>query len=316
MEPDNIRRLDRSVVSASVEHVYRQATIIALAGNAFLFAVKALAAYLSGSSALYADAANSATDIAYSFLMLIGLWLSLRPPDLSHPHGHRRIEPLVSASISILMGVAGYSALSNGIETWRSGAAPQLDLWLLAVPAGTIAIKGGMYLRVRNLAKQVGSPAIAASARDHLSDVLTSGVVCVGVVGNALAFPMADPIAAVLVSLWIFYQAFGVLREAIGHLIGAGASPELEAAAIAAIKSIPEVIAIEQLIIEYVGPELRADIHVKVDGNMPLTTVHRVSHAIRQVVEALDGMDHAFVHVEPDTRDDANSPNRLHSASN
>lgn len=305
MDPETIRRLDRNAISAAVERTYRQATIIALAGNVLLLAGKGVAAYLSASSALYADAANSASDVAYSLLMLVGLWLSLRPPDRTHPHGHQRIEPLVSIGIGAFMAVAGYSALSNGIKTWQSGAVPTLDLWLLAVPAGTVVLKGAMYWRVRKLARQVGSPALAASARDHLSDVLTSGVVFVGVIGNLLAFPLADPLAAMLVSLWIFFQAASVVREAIGHLIGAGAPPELEAAAIEAIMAVPEVIAIEQLIIEYVGPELRADIHVQVDGAMPLRQVHRVSHAIREAVEALEGVDHAFVHVEPDVREDA-----------
>ncbi len=305
MDPNSIRRLDRTITPPSVAQVYRQATMIALVGNALLLAAKAVAAYLSGSSALYADAANSASDVAYSLLMLIGLWLSLRPPDKSHPHGHQRIESLVSVGIGLFMALAGYGALAKGLDSWRAGAPLTLSSWLLLVPAGTILVKGAMYVRVRALAQQVGSPAIAASARDHLSDVLTSGVVFVGVFGSRLALPQADPVAGILVSIWIFYQAASVVREAVGHLIGAAASPELEAAAIAAIRRVPEVLAIEQLIIEHVGPELRADIHVQVDGELPLRRVHRISHAIREAVEALDGVDHAFVHVEPDVRDDA-----------
>ncbi len=305
MDPGKIRRLDRNIIPASVEHIYRQATFIALAGNTLLLVGKAIAAHISSSSALFADAANSAADIAYSLLMLVGLWMSLRPPDRSHPHGHQRIEPLVSVGISVFMGLAGYSALANGLAAWRTAAPLVFSSWLLAVPAGTILIKGAMYARVRLLARKVGSPALAASARDHLSDVLTSAVVFVGVVGNRLALPQADPVAGILVSVWIFYQAASVIREAIGQLIGAAASPELEAAAIQVIMGVPEVVAIEQLIIEHVGPELRADIHVQVDGAMPLRQVHRVSHAIREAVEALDGVDHAFVHVEPDTSEDA-----------
>jgi cation diffusion facilitator family transporter len=299
LEEDRIRRLDRSAVSPSVQQVYRQATIIALVGNAFLLAIKAIAAHLSGSSALYADAANSAADLAYSVLMLIGLWLSLRPPDLSHPHGHQRIEPLVSVGIGAAMGYAGYEALTNGLAAWQQSAPVDVSLWFIAVPLVTVIAKGGMYLRVRSLASRVTSPAIAASARDHIADILTAGVVLIGLIGHRLFLPQADPIAGILVSVWIFYQALSVIREAIGHLIGAGASPELHAAAIEAIRQVPDVVDIEQLILEHVGPELRADIHVVVDGNMPLRRVHRVSHAIREAVEALDGVDHAFVHVEP-----------------
>ncbi len=299
MDESNIRRLDRSTVSVTVQQIYRQATIIALVGNAVLLAIKALAAHLSGSSALYADAANSASDLAYSLLMLIGLWLSLRPPDRSHPHGHQRIEPLVSIGIGAAMGFAGYEALTNGLTAWRLGAPFEVSLWFVSVPLATVLIKVGMYLRVRALSSQVTSPAIAASARDHLADILTACVVLLGLIGHRLLLPQADPVAGILVSVWIFYQAASVIREAVGHLIGAGASPELEATAIETIRQVPQVLDIEQLILEHVGPELRADIHVIVDGDMPLREVHRVSHAIRDKVEALDGVDHAFVHIEP-----------------
>lgn len=301
---DAIRRLDRNVAPASVARVYRQAIVIALVGNVVLLGIKATAAYYSRSSALYADAANSASDMAYSLLMLIGLWLALRPPDRSHPHGHQRIEPLVSVGIGLAMTLAGYEAFTTGIAAWRYGTLVELSLAFAAVPLVTIIVKGGMYLQVRSLAQQIASPAIAASARDHLTDILTAFVVLAGVVGHRIALPQADPVAGVLVSLWILYQAAGVLREAFGHLVGAAASPELEAATIEAIQRVPEVIAIEQLIIEHVGPKLRADIHVIVDGDMPLKRVHRVSHAIRESVEALDGVDHAFVHVEPNQWDD------------
>lgn len=299
MDESNIRRLDRNTISDRIQQIYRQATLIALVGNGALLAIKALAAYLSGSSALYADAANSASDVAYSLLMLIGLWLSLRPPDSSHPHGHQRIEPLVSIGIGAAMGLAGYEALTNGLAAWRQAAPYEVSLWFVSVPLVTVLVKGGMFLRVRALSTRVTSPAIAASARDHLADILTAGVVLFGLVGHRLLVPRADPIAGILVSFWIFYQAASVIREAIGHLIGAAASPELEAAAIEAIRQVPEVLDIEQLIIEHVGPELRADIHVIVHGDMPLRQVHGVSHAIREAVEALEGVDHAFVHIEP-----------------
>jgi cation diffusion facilitator family transporter len=303
LSSDNIRRVEDTTVSADIRNVYRQAVVIALVGNVALLALKAVAAYLSGSAALYADAANSAADLAYSLLMLVGLWLSLQPPDAGHPHGHQRIEPLVSIGIAAAMALAGYEALTNGIAAWRLGEHVELSIWYVAVPVATILAKMGMYRRVRSLAERVSSPAIAASARDHLSDTLTSGVVLLGLVGYRIALPQADPVAGVLVSLWIFYQVLGVVREAIGHLIGAAASPAVQAAATAAILGVPEVIAVEKLIIEHVGPEFRADIHVIVDGDMPLRRVHRVSHAIREAVEGLDGVDHAFVHVEPDVLD-------------
>ena len=94
-----IQRVDIDNVSPHTRRLYVQASIVALLGNVLLVIGKGAAALVSGSSALYADAANSAADVAYSMLMGVGLWLALQPPDPGHPHGHRRIESLVSLFI-------------------------------------------------------------------------------------------------------------------------------------------------------------------------------------------------------------------------
>ncbi len=96
---EQVHRVDRDNISAATRRLYSRASLVAVVGNLALFGAKWAAAQTSGSSAIYADAANSASDVAYSLLMGLGLWLSLRPPDAGHPHGHRRIESLVSLLI-------------------------------------------------------------------------------------------------------------------------------------------------------------------------------------------------------------------------
>ena len=90
--------------------LFKIALIITIAGNVLLAVLKGLAAYFSGSVALYADAANSISDVLYSIMMVIGLWMALRPPDIGHPQGHSRFEPLVGLMVSFSMAFAGYEA--------------------------------------------------------------------------------------------------------------------------------------------------------------------------------------------------------------
>jgi cation diffusion facilitator family transporter len=296
---DQIRRIETNQVSAAVRRVYYQAIYVALIGNGLLLAFKGVAAYLSTSSAIYADTANSASDLAYSLLMMVGLRFSLQPPDESHPHGHERVESLVTAAIGGFMAFAGYQAFANALSAWRGDRELAVEAWLMWVPIITGALKLGMYLRVRRLAESTGSPAILATAYDHLTDIYTSGVVLVGLVAAQFTVLWADPIAGMLVSIWIFYQASRVVLDGVGQLIGRRGSPELEQAAIAAIAAVPGVLGMDKVIIEHVGPGLRADIHIYVDGTTTLDEVHRISHAVRATVEALEGVDHAFVHVEP-----------------
>ncbi len=134
------------------ERLYRSAITITLAGNLVLVTVKALAAMLSGSVALYADAANSASDVFYSFTIALGLWMALRPPDLSHPQGHHRFEPLVGLVVAASMTVAGYAAIRAAIERFLTGAIaiePGLPMLTLL---GSATIKVGMYWSIQRIA--------------------------------------------------------------------------------------------------------------------------------------------------------------------
>lgn len=297
--PYETRRIARQTVSHETSLLYQRAGYIALAGNILLFAAKAIVAWVSGSSAIYADAANSGSDVAYSLLMFVGLWLSVRPADATHPHGHRRIEPMVSLVIGLMMTLAGVEAARSGILRFQQGLQAVLSNWALAIPFITMFIKTGMYFGVRRIGRAVHSPAILASARDNLSDILTSLVALIGVGTSRLAFPAADPIAALLVSAWILRGAFFVLREAVQQLIGGAGSPELDERIAQAALGVPGVQGIEQLVAEFVGPRVWVDIHVLADRSQTLEETHRFSHAVRAALEALPEVERAFVHVEP-----------------
>ena len=304
---NEIQRIDADNIPPHIRRLYTQASLLACWGNVLLLLAKAAAAAISGSSAIHADAANSASDVAYSMLMGLGLWISLRPPDPSHPHGHRRIESLVSVIIGAAMAGAGYEAARTGWGTWREGARPILSIWAWLVPIGAALVKSGMYLVARQIGAKAGSPAITASARDNLSDVISSGMALAGVLGSRYLFATADPLAAFVVALWIFRSAWEVLRDSIRQLIGGAASPQLARSVIHAAQSVPGVLDVHQVIIEYVGPQVRADIHIDMDGKLALSQVHRVGDAVREAVEALPEVDHAFVHVEP-IREAPNEP--------
>jgi len=294
-----IQRVDIDNVPPHTRRLYLQASLVALLGNALLVIGKGAAALVSGSSALYADAANSAADVAYSLLMGVGLWLSLQPPDPGHPHGHRRIESLVSLFIGGAMALAGVEAVRVGWRTWVEGPQPITSIWAYITLVATVLAKGVMFLVVRRLGQRANSPAILASARDNLTDMISSAMALVGILGSVYLFAAADPLAAFVVAAWIFYSAWAVLRESISHLIGGAARPELTDEVVEAAMTVPGVLDVHQVIIEYVGPQVRADMHIDMDGQLTLEQVHAASDAVREAVEALAEVDHAFIHVEP-----------------
>ena len=101
--------------------LFRRALVITLGGNILLAAGKGVATYLSGSVALYADTANSVSDVLYSLLMVLGLWMAQQPPDIGHPQGHGRFEPIVGLLVAAAMTFAGYEAGRTSIERFVGG---------------------------------------------------------------------------------------------------------------------------------------------------------------------------------------------------
>lgn len=303
-----IQLVDTDIVDPAIQRLYSRASVIAIVGNVGLLAAKGWVARISGSSAIYADAANSASDVVYSLLAVVGLWLALRPPDANHPHGHRRIEPLVSLLIGAMMTLAAVEAARTGITTWVQGAVPILSLWALLVPVATVALKGAMFLAVRSLARRAHSSVLAAAAQDNLADVVSSALALVGVGLSRLVAPVADPLAALVVSLWILRAAWSVLSESWQQLTGGAPTAELSAAIIHAVLAVPGVLDADRVIVDHVGPEVRADIHIKMAGATTVNESHRVSHRVREAVEALPGVDHAFIHVEPIERSGRRPP--------
>lgn len=220
-----VQRIDEDNVPPHTRRLYLRASVITLVGNLALMGAKGFAAALSGSSAVYADAANSAADVFYSLFLGVALWLSLRPPDLGHPHGHRRIEPLVSVVIGLAMGYAGVQAAIMGWRALRAGPEAITSIWAYLVPVGTVAVKYWMYRTVRRIGEEAHSPALRASARDNLMDVVSSATALVGVAASRFIAPIADPLAAFAVAVWILRGAYEVFSEGVRQLIGGGASP-------------------------------------------------------------------------------------------
>lgn len=278
---------------------YRTALTITLAGNILLAIGKGAVSYFSGSIALYADAVNSVSDVIYSLAMVFGLRLALQPPDMSHPQGHSRFEPVIGLVVSVMMGIAGYEALRSSIDRFISGGAAiemNLPTVILLISA---AVKAGMFFFIKRLAEKAESPSLRVTAKDNLSDVLSSLAAFLGILGSNLIHPLLDPVAGLLVSLWIFRAAFGAGKENLSFLTGAGADEELRQKIINTANNIEGVQRVHYMMSDYVGPKLVVDMHINLPGKASLDEVHEVTDRVIEALENMPEVDRAYVHVEP-----------------
>lgn len=280
---------------------YVRAFYITIIGNLLLVAIKAVVASLTGSAALYAETANSASDLVYSLLMVFGLWISQKPPDHSHPQGHSRFEPLVGLLVTFSMAFAGYQAASASISRLLAGGVavePGLPTLVLAMTAIT---KGVMYYAILQLSQKTQSPALHATAQDNLTDVMTSSAAFLGILGSYYVSPLLDPVAGLFVSAWIFKAVIGLVLENIKYITGGSADKDVVQEILHITASVPGVLRVHELVTEYVGPRLVVEMHVNVRGDLPLTEAHRINDEIvNKVLHNVQDVDRVYVHLEPE----------------
>lgn len=278
---------------------YDRAIAILIGGNAALGLIKGLLAWTTGSSAIFSDAANSFADTLYSILMGVGLFLSQKPADISHPQGHSRFDPLIGMLVTAAMAGAGVTALYESIQRFledaRTFALPLPTLVLIA--AGLTKVV--MYRSIYRIGQETGSPAIHASAQDNLMDTLTSASAMIGIWGARYLHPVVDPVAGVLVALWIFRTTWGVGRQSLGYLTGRGAGQEVVGEIIDRVREVPGVETVHRVIADYVGPKLRVEIHVGVDSRITLEHAHDIAEEVETRIKTLPSVDLVFVHLDP-----------------
>lgn len=284
---------------SEISRQFRLALAITLAGNVLLAIVKSIAAHKSGSSAIYADAINSISDVLYSILLVIGLWLSQRPPDISHPQGHSRFEPFAALIVTISMAVAGAEAVRSSIARFMAGGASiALDWPSLALILG-IVIKVLMFKSVNKIGRKISSPGISAAARDNLSDIFATIAAFIGILGSNFISPLFDPLAGLFVALWIFKNVWTTAKENMRYLTGAGADEDLRQKLVDAVKGIKGIENIHHIITDYAGPKLVVEMHINADGRITLNQSHTICDKATAALENLSEVDRAYVHVEP-----------------
>ncbi len=217
--PDHPKE-DLASVRRSAEQRFRTAVwgpALGLVVNLSLIVIKVLAGLASGSVALLADAGHSCADLLNNLLVIGALVYSRRPADESHPYGHDRAEVLVAVSSAHLLTAAGLFLGWESVQKLISGT-PTPSLLAFWVALGTLAVKLVVVRVEMRIARDVGSQAVEADARDSLSDVFSSLAVVFGVLGAHLGEPRLDGIGGLAIAGIVVWTAIN---------IGAGAGHEL-----------------------------------------------------------------------------------------
>lgn len=287
----------------------RRITLIGLVINIFLTAGKYLAGIFGSSSAMIADATHSLSDLLTDFVVYFGLFAAEKPADTCHPYGHGKIEAVLSAVCGVsLLIAAGGLFFSGGVKIidvlFTESVMPAPGISALIAAGVSVALKEWLYRYTVAGGRRLGSSALIAKAWDHRSDALSSVGTLAGIGGAFFGgerWHVLDPLAALVVSVFIVMAAIPVLRDSLDELIERALPDELEEELRSVILSVAGVRSFHKLKTRRIGRSIAVDVHIQMDGSLSLGEAHDISKRVEEGVWRLFGHDsHVSLHMEPD----------------
>ena len=302
--------MKRSSTRLSTEERSKEISRVTVAGgvvNVVLLLFKFAAGIVGHSSAMVADAVHSLSDFVTDVIVLVFMHISGKPQDKSHDYGHGKYETLALTLIgAALMLVAVGIAYSGAVKivAWVGGdqleAPGVLALWAALL---SIVLKEGVYRYSIVKARQLDSQALEANAWHHRSDALSSIGTATGIGGAVLLgqrWTVLDPLASVVVGLFIAKVAVGLFRGGLGDLLEHSLPDEVEDEILRSVSALPGVAEPHDLRTRRIGNHYAIELHILVDGNITLREAHNKASEVEELLRNRYGKDtHVAVHVEP-----------------
>lgn len=286
--------------------IYR-VTFVGFVVNLVLSIVKLIAGLVGRSGAMVADAVHSFSDLATDVVVIAFARISAKPRDPGHDYGHGKYETLATIIISLALAVVGAGILVDSIERIRivldGGLLPRPGVIALVAALVSIIVKEILYRYTVRVGRQIQSPSVIANAWHHRSDALSSlgtlvGIGCAYFLGSK--WRIADPVAALLVAVFIFKIAFDLIRNGLGELLEQSLPEDVEEEILHIVTANPEVREPHNLRTRRIGASIAIEVHVRMDGRMTVEHSHDLTVEIeRRLRERFGEETMIAIHVEP-----------------
>ncbi len=277
-------------------------TYLSILGNTLLAIAKGITGIFGNSYALIADAIESTTDVFSSLLVLLGIRYANKPADANHPYGHGKAEPLITFAI------VGFLVVSATIIAYESIAHIRTphevpESYTLFVLGIIILIKEVFYRIVSKKSDQLNSTVLKADAWHHRSDAITSLMAFIGI-SIALfmgeGYETADDWAALFASGFILYNAYLIMRPALGEVMDEHMYDDLIEDIRKIAEEIPGVEETEKCYVRKMGMMYHVDLHIGVIGSISVEKGHDIAHlAKNELLQQIPEIADVLIHIEP-----------------
>lgn len=290
------------------EDIAVKVSFVSIVGNIILSLIKFLAGIFAHSGAMISDAVHSASDVFSSIIVIIGVKMSAKKSDKEHPYGHERMECVAAIVLAIVLLVTGLFIGSDTIKNLLSGNLNEMEVpGVMALAAAVLSIitKEAMFWYTRHYAKILDSGAVMADAWHHRSDALSSVGALIGIAGARMGLPVLEPIASLIICLFIIKAAYDIFTDAIDKMIDHSCDYQTECEIRDCVLENEEVNGIDLLQTRIFGNKIYVDIEIRMDGDKSLSEAHETAEKVHAKIESdFPKVKHIMIHVNPDNEEE------------
>ena len=277
-------------------------SLVSVVWNLILSVFKLIAGFVAHSGAMISDAVHSASDVFSSIIVMIGVRISGKASDKDHPYGHERMEcvaAIVLATVLAGTGVGiGYAAVKTLLDGEYASEIPGMLALIAAVVS--ILVKEAMFWYTRYYAKKIDSSAVMADAWHHRSDALSSVGALIGIGGARLGFPIMEPIASIVICVFIEKAAFDIFKDAIDKMVDKACDEQTEKALRNCALNTKGVEQVDLLKTRIFGNKVYVEMEIRAEEPLALRDSHAIAENVHDAVEqGWPKIKHILIHVNP-----------------
>ncbi|MBN1527026.1 MAG: cation transporter [Candidatus Omnitrophica bacterium] len=268
--------------------------------NGALFIFKIFAGVAGHSNAMVADALDTFGDVMTSGGMIVGFKIAKKPADEEHPYGHGKAESIIAKLLAIFLIALGVKVAYNSVHAMLFIKTYVPGRIALVAAVVSIAVKFGLFRYMNLLGKKISSTSMVVYSWNIATDVFSSLVALIGIAGARLGYTLLDPIAGLILSVFVIRTGAVAFHRAYDELMDAAPSK----AVIGGIRAIAmknrDVKAIKDVKVRKMGLDLMIDMTIDVDKDMTVDKGHHVTDVVRKdILKKVQNAKDVFIHVEP-----------------
>lgn len=278
----------------------RRVLWITMGLNLVATAAKLIVGYLTGSLSLIADGFDSVFDSASNVIGLVGIYVAARPADKDHPYGHRKAETMAALIIAGLLFLTTWELIKSAVERLRNPSLIQaeVNVWSFGALLVSILVHMTVVWYELRAGRRLQSDFLVADALHTRADIFLSISVIGGLTAVRLGYPIADPILALVIALFIAKIGIDIIRESSPTLMDEAVMIPGKVEQIAL--SVPGVVSCHRVRSRGHEGAVYADLHIRVDPHMSTEQAHAVAHEVQyRIRERRPDVQDVTIHVEP-----------------